>query len=90
MKKLVTVCALVLAFMVGACSPVSEVVAEQTRPLKIWKENENGNYNTFKVIDEETGVNYIVVSAEALYGQGQLSIAITPRLNADGSLYVSK
>ena len=90
MKKFVTACALVLAFVVGACSPVSEVVADQKRPLQIWKENENGNYNTFKVIDEKTGVNYIVVSAEALYGQGQLSIAITPRLNADGTLYVSK
>lgn len=88
MKKFVTVCALVLAFMVGACSPVSEVVAEQTRPLKIWFENENGNFQTFKVIDEDTGVNYVVVSAE---GYNRItSVAMTPRLNADGSLYVSR
>ena len=90
MKKIVTACALALAFMVGACSPVSEVVAEQKRPLKIWFENENGYYKTFNVIDENTGVNYVVVSAESIYGDKSQSIAITPRLNADGSLYVSR
>lgn len=86
MKKFLMAGALALAFMVGACSPVSEVVAEQTRPLKIWFENENGNYETLCVVDEETGVNYIVVS-KYTHDSGT---AITPRLNADGSLYVSK
>lgn len=88
MKKFVTACALALAFMVGACSPVNEVVAEQNRPLKIWKENENGAYETLCVVDENTGVNYVVVATEV--GNGHRSIAITPRLNADGSLYVSR
>lgn len=88
MKKFLTAGALALAFMVGACSPVSEVVAEQEKPLKIWFENDNGAYETLKVVDDHTGVNYVVVATEV--GNGHRSIAITPRLNADGSLYVSK
>lgn len=88
MKKFLTAGALVLAFMVGACSPVSEVVAEQEKPLKIWFENENGAYETLKVVDDNTGVNYVVVATEV--GNGHRSIAITPRLNADGSLYVGR
>ena len=86
MKKFLTAGALALAFMVGACSPISEVVAEQEKPLKIWFENENREYETLCVVDEETGVNYIVVS-KCSYESG---IAITPRLNADGSLYVGR
>lgn len=88
MNKFLTASALALAFMVGACSPVSEVIAEQTRPLKIWFENENGAYETLKVVDEKTGVNYVVVATEV--GNGHRSIAITPRLSADGSLYTGK
>lgn len=41
---------------------------------------------TYCLVDEDTGVNYIVVSGE-LYQTG-IGTAITPRLNADGSLYV--
>ena len=87
MKKFVTACALALAFMVGACSPVSEVIAEQTRPLKIWFENENGTVRTYCLVDENTGVNYVVVENDVIKGGGT---AITPRLNADGTLYVSR
>ena len=43
---------------------------------------------TYQLVDEETGVNYIVVSGE-LYQKG-IGTAITPRLKADGSLYMSK
>ena len=86
MKKFLMAGALALAFMVGACSPVQDVIAEQTRPLKIWFENENGGYETLCVVDEETGVNYIVVSKY----RHESGIAITPRLNEDGSLYVSR
>ena len=39
-------------------------------------------------LDDDTGVNYVVVSTER--GNGEYSIAITPRLNADGSLYVKE
>lgn len=59
----------------------------QDRPLKIWFENENGQYKTLNLVDEDTGVNYIVIAAVSLYGDKTTTVAITPRLNADGSLY---
>lgn len=63
--------------------------AAQDRPLKIWFENENGQYKTFNLVDEDTGVNYIVVAAVSLYGDKTTTVAITPRLNADETLYVT-
>lgn len=73
-------------FVIGACG--TSVEAKQDKPLKIWFENQNGKIGTYQLVDEETGVNYIVVSGE-LYQKG-ISTAITPRLKADGSLYMSK
>ena len=73
-------------FVLGACG--STVEAEQDKPLKIWFENENGKMQTYQLVDEETGVNYIVVSGELC--QKGIGTAITPRLNVDGSLYTSK
>lgn len=43
---------------------------------------------TYCLVDENTGVNYVVVSGE-LYQKG-IGTAITPRLNVDGSLYISE
>ena len=77
---------LIVAFLMGACS-VGTVKAAQNNPIKIWPQNENGQYKTLYVVDEETGVNYIVVAAVSLYGDKTTTVAITPRLNADGSLY---
>lgn len=77
---------LVCGFVLGACGNTAE--AKQDKPLKIWLENENGKMQTYQLVDEETGVNYIVVSGE-LYQKG-IGTAITPRLNVDGSLYTSK
>ena len=87
MRKTFIIVTLIFAFLLGACSTV-KVRAVQDNPIKIWPENENGPYRTLCVVDEETGVNYIVTAIEGIsrwYG-----IAITPRLNADGSLYTSK
>ena len=86
-KRLLIIFALVLAFLLGGCC-MTVVDAEQNHPIKIWGQNENGCYNTLKIVDEDTGVNYIVVSWDMYSEPG--GIAITPRLNADGSLYVSK
>lgn len=86
MKRIAFILCLICAFIFGACSTVA-VNAEQNHPLKIWKQNSNGQYDTLNVIDENTGVNYIVVSG-VLYSES-VGIAITPRLNADGSLYVT-
>lgn len=77
---------ILFGFLLGACG--SNVIAEQKYPLKIWKQNENGKMETFCVVDEDTGVNYIVVTGE-LYEDG-IGTAITPRLNADGTLYTSR
>lgn len=86
MKKLFIVLSLICVFAIGACSSVA-VNAEQTNPIKIWMQNTNGAYHPLCVVDEDTGVNYVVVSTER--GNGEYAIAVTPRLNSDGSLYNS-
>ena len=87
MRKMFIIFALMFAFLLGACCTV-EVDAAQDNPIKIWPENENGPYKTLCIVDEETGVNYIVATIDA-YGKIR-GIGITPRLNADGSVYTSK
>ena len=87
MKRIAIITCMALCVVLGACS-VTMVGAEQNRPVKIWAENTNGSYDVLTVVDEETGVNYIVVGGEARgYPRGT---AITPRLNEDGTLYVTK
>lgn len=90
MKKIKTIIIafslIISGFILGACG--STAMASQDLPLKIWVQNKNGMMETYCLVDEDTGVNYIVVSGE-VYGTG-LGTAITPRLNADGSLYTSK
>lgn len=87
MKRIAIIACMVLCVVLGACS-VTMVGAEQNRPIKIWAENTNGSYDVLTVVDEETGVNYIVVGGEA---RGYVrDTAITPRLNEDGTLYVIK
>lgn len=86
MKKIAMVVSLMFAFLLGACLPVV-TEAKQDRPLKIWFENQNGQLHTYSLVDENTGVNYIVVATSAPNGGD--APAITPRLNADGSLYVT-
>ena len=86
MKKIGIVLCCLIMFLLGACS-VGIVSAKQTWPLKIWAQNENGSFSTLCVVDEDTGVNYVVVS-RFNNGRGANSIAICPRYNADGTLYV--
>lgn len=86
MKRIVVVVMCLICFIFGACAPVG-ASAEQDRPLKIWFENKNGQLYTYSLVDENTGVNYIVVATCAPNGGD--APAITPRLNADGSLYVT-
>lgn len=84
MKKIFIIIGMMFMFILGACV-VTTVSAEQTWPLKIWKQNENGCFTTLCLVDENTGVNYIVVSGQNY--SNTPTIAITPRLNADGTLY---
>ena len=86
LKRSMFVIALVAMFLLGACS-TAVVSADQTNPLKIWFQNENGVYRTLLLVDDATGVNYIVVATDDVNGGD--APAITPRLNADGSLYVT-
>lgn len=84
-KYLSLIIGITIGFLVG-CG--STVLAEQNNPLKIWFENSNGKMETYCLVDDITGVNYIVVSGE-LYQKG-IGTAITPRLNSDGSLYTGE
>lgn len=77
---------LVIGLILGACATTT--YAEQKSPLKIFFENENGKMQTYLLVDENTGVNYIVVTGQ-LYQRG-IGTAVTPRLNADGTLYTTK
>lgn len=72
--------------ILGACAETTS--AKQEQPIKIWFQNSNGKMETYCVVDEKTGVNYIVVSGE-LYSKG-IGTAITPRLNEDGTLFITK
>lgn len=85
MKKIGIILCCLTMFILGACA-VTTVSAEQTWPLKIWAQNENGSFETLCVVDEDTGVNYVVVSRYNS-SRGANSIAICPRYNADGTLY---
>lgn len=84
MKKIFIIIGMMFMFILGACA-VTTVSAEQTWPLKIWKQNKNSCFTTLCLVDENTGVNYIVVSGQN--HRNTPTIAITPRLNADGTLY---
>jgi len=76
----------IFGIIVGGCSTMASN-AKQDYPLKIYLQNENGSMSTYNVVDEDTGVNYIVVSHD-LYQQP--TVTMCPRYNADGSLYVEK
>ena len=93
MKKFISVIMVVVIVVLLVLGLLGGILAVKTDaaqdyPLKIWKQNENGRYHTLNVVDSETGVNYVVVSGE-LYSKS-VGIAICPRYNADGSLYISK
>lgn len=75
---------LLTGVFLGACTTTT--YAEQESSLKVTGDLNSANINTWIVVDEDTGVNYIVFSR---YGSG-VSVSMTPRLNADGSLYTSK
>lgn len=83
---------LAIGLIIGlvGCSTVN-AVAEQKYPLKIWYQNRNGQMETWCLVDDDTGVNYIVVAPNwSSSGNAYDGVAITPRLNQDGSLFISK
>lgn len=89
-KNIIVAISFTLCGIMVGCGTTS-IKAEQTYPLKIWPENRNGQMETWKVVDESTGVNYIIVALNwNSDGSKYDGVCITPRLNADGSLYTSK
>lgn len=85
MKRIAIILMCLVCLLIGTCIPIL-ADASQDHPLKIWGQNENGRYQTLAVVDERTGVNYVVVGFDVYHGGG---VAICPRYNADGSLYVT-
>lgn len=87
LNRVAFVLLLVVAFLLGACS-VGIAGAEQKNPIKIWYQNENAYVHTWVVVDDNTGVNYIALTTQR-GSNDSMTCCITPRLNPDGSLYVS-
>ena len=89
MKKLgLTICALLCGLYLGACADTAVAENAQNKLFSInYKSAVDYYYTSGVLIDNETGINYIIVTGA---GTGGGSCAITPRLNTDGSLYISK
>lgn len=62
----------------------SESQAQQSSSFKIQEEIQKNNMIIYCLVDKDTGVNYIVIDR---YNGGA---AITPRLNTNGTLYISE
>ena len=86
-KTFIAAIGLVLfGFVLGACGMNAK--AEQTNKLELYEHtNYLGDMETYLLVDKTTGVNYIVINGNDYHS---VSTAITPRLKADGSLYVSE
>lgn len=91
MKKAIMVAVVAFSFLLGACGAdaiETEVKANAANDFELeWMGSDYTNsWDAFLVVDETTGVNYIIVESVSGYGRG---VGITPRYNADGSLRVS-
>ena len=82
---IIAMVSMISGFILGSCG--NAVIADQLDSLKIFKENENRMCSTWYVRDDDTGVNYVVVTTSRK--NTDYSVCITPRLNADGSLYIT-
>ena len=88
MKKIGIVLVLLLCMLIGACGMSAvQTIAEQNGELKIWFQSNSGSVSSMIIVDDKTGVNYIAIGTTYANDGG---LAITPRLNADGTLYTSK
>lgn len=91
MKRLFICMALIAAFTLGACSDAGVQANAEEETVEAfsftWVSNSGFYGCTYALVDNETGVNYIVVERNSKYGEG---VSITPRFNADGTLYVSE
>ena len=87
MKQFLVCMALIAAFTLGACSDAGVQVNAEEETVEAFSStwvSDTGFFGSIHtVVDNETGVTYIVVERNS-------GVTITPRFNADGSLYVSK
>lgn len=88
MKKILSKVSILLAgIIVGvtitACA--TDVVADKNSPFNTIYETQDSYIRVHNIIDTNTGVNYIVVTD--IHSNG---IAVTPRLQAYGTLYISE
>lgn len=61
--------------------------ANNKEEFSIIKDKYSSSLEIYKIIDDITGVNYIVIKSEDGY-KGGGGITITPRLNDNGALYI--
>ena len=81
MKKIASLILVMLTILLVGCANDTEA---SSKIKSIQDRTHNDIDVTFEiVVDEETGVNYIVYNG---YKQG----GITPRLNSDGTLYIEE
>ncbi len=81
-KKLIAISAIIFTvFLLGACADT--VIASSTYSGSIEQYENNGSSRFYVYVDPDTGVNYMVYAAPYKGG-------ITPRYNANGSLFVSQ
>ena len=77
MKKAIITIVAVASMGLATCG----AFATQEEPLQIYRQIKRNGIVTYKILDLDTGVNYVVVKTKD-------GIAICPRYDADGSLYV--
>lgn len=79
----------ILGLFIGGCSTISTNAKEKSsKRVETYYIGEaiSGGYDVYTIVDDKTGVNYLVLTRWNTGGE----IAICPRYNADGSLYVSE
>ena len=81
MKKVISLILVITIMLLVGCEDVSQADT-QTKYIQDYEGSPDDEEYSIRV-DKETGVNYIVHDCKYEYG-------ITPRLNADGTPYVSE
>ena len=87
---IIAIAFLISGFILGACGEQALAANDSSENSFVMYHEFDMNKSThyeriLSLVDNDTGVNYIVVT-----NGFDRSIAITPRLNADGTLYTSE
>ncbi len=85
LKTIIITCIFTLAGFIVGCASETTHASNNNNNFEIKYENDKiSRQFIYITIDKETGVNYIIAS----HIDG--GISITPRYNADGTLYISE